>query len=98
MNALMRQVEAMEAEVAAELEREAHARDAARRRRAGGEEPDQAQEDDGGVMEEDALVSAQAQVAGSRAAAGGPASQRCAHAAGAVSPIWTLVCSMGQAR
>jgi hypothetical protein len=88
MEALTWQVEAMEAELAAELEREAHVRDAARRRRAEGEEPDQAQEDGGDpLMEDDALVSAQAQVAGSRAAAAAPASQRCARAAGWVYPF-----------
>ena len=77
----------MEAELAAELEREAHARDAARRRRmgeaAGGERPDQASaEGHDDVMAEEegepALVSAQAQVAGGRAEAATPLLQRCA--------------------
>ena len=70
-------VEAMEAELATELEREARARDAARRGReeAGedGEEPDQAVEDAGDTAPP-ALVSAQADVLGAEAAA--PASQR----------------------
>jgi hypothetical protein len=64
----------MEAELAAELEREAHARDAARRGReevGEGEEPDQAA--DGAPP---ALVSARADVLGGSAEAAAPASQR----------------------
>ena len=67
------------------LEREAHTRDTARRRRMGeaaGKKPDQAAAEGGDdIMEEEeeepALVSAQAQVAGSRAEAAAPPSQRC---------------------